>query len=373
MRFIKLSATIFAVSLFSMACNLSQTGEVADTSAYPNEAAVTEAVSNGSDYFVRENLDLQRVGSLLESADNAEKFEDLLNSEDGVNNLDLNGDGYADYISVSEFQDRDDNERGLSLFSRFGPDIIQEIATIIFERGGLDFSDGRILLTGNEQIYGDDNYYETNRLDRSLGIVNWLFSDRDDYYNSPYYYENYPDDYEVYQVVETPVYRTRIEQIYPAPIFIQTANPAITQIKIKSPNHGKSVSKIYSKLAKPTKEQKEFRKNNPNKPEFVRIKNGGKKNDSFKSDNHPKGNRNDFEKPRKGKNERHQLREKPNKIVRENIKLSSPIKVEKHNMKPNKVEKHDMKPPKPQNNGKQNGGGNGKGNGGGGKGGGKKN
>ena len=362
MRFIKLSATIFAISLFLMACNSSQTDEVADTSAYPNDATVTEPVSNGSDYFVRENLDLQRVGSLLERADNAEEFEDLLNSEDGVNNLDLNGDGYADYISVSEFEDRDDNERGLSLFSRFGPDIIQEIATIIFDRAGLDSPGARILLTGNEQIYGDDNYYETNRLDRSLGIVNWLFSDRDDYYRSPYYYENYPDDYATYQVVETPVYRTRIEQIYPAPVFIQTANPTITQIKIKSPYHGKSVSKIYSKLAKPTKEQKEFRKNNPNKPEFVPVKNGRRKNDSVKSDNHPKGKSNDFEKPRKGNNEKPQMREKPNKIVRENIKPPSQVKVEKHS----------MKPPKPQNNGKQNGGGNGKGNGGG-KGGGKKN
>lgn len=357
MKFIKLSATVFAGGLFLTACNSSQPEQIADINPYPQDAEQTEVVPDVNDYFAKENLDLRRVGSLLEKSENPAEFEYLLNSADGVNNLDLNGDGYTDYISVSEFDDRDNNERGLSLFSRFGPDIIQEIATVIFNRNGRDSSGARILLTGNDQIYGDDNYYETNWLDRSLGIANWLFSDRDTSYRSSYYYDNYPQDYEVYQVVDTPVYRTRIEQLYPVSGFVQTSNPTLNQIKIKSPYNGRSADKIYSKLSKPTKEQKEFKKNNPNKPEFIQVGNNRRNKNSTKSDNKSDGDRNDFDRTQKNENEKPQMREKQNKMKRENVKQSNPVKAEKQNVKPSK----------------QNNGGNGKGNGGGGNGKGKKN
>lgn len=342
MKFFKISLITLMAAAFFTACGLSPADQTTVTNPYPNDDAETQGISAESQW-ARENLDLQAVGALLEKADDAEEFEYLLNnSENGVNNLDLNGDGYADYISVREYDDRDDNERGFSLFSMFGPGEIQEIANIIFNRQGRDYPGAKVLLMGNDQIYGDDNYYETNWQDRSLPIVNWVFNDRDTNYQSPYYYENYPDYYEAYQVVDVPVYRTRIEQYYASPIFIKT-NPAMTQIKIKSPNNGKSWNKIYSKLAKPTREQIEFRQNNPNKPEFVRVKKG----DWNRSDDRSKGNPN--------------RSDKPNKFERE--KFNSPKK--------EKFEKSEK--PKGDRNAKgNNGGGKGGGNKGGGKGGGKK-
>jgi hypothetical protein len=353
-NFIKLSAAIFAVSLFLTGCgSLNQAERVSETNPYPNEIA--GAGENA--YWAKENLDLQAVGALLEKADNAEEFEYLLNSEDGVNNLDLNGDGYVDYISVREFDDRYDDQRGFSLFDRFSPDLIQEIATVLFNRDDFNRPGARILLTGNEQIYGDNYYYETNWVDRALPIVSWLFNDRDTYYQSPYYYENYPDDYDVYQVVETPVYRTRITQYYPTPVFIQTNQPTITQVKIKSPYKGKTIDKIYSKLAKPTKEQLEFRKNNPNKPEFVQVKKIKTNDVKIKFEDKLKGNPNKLDDRPKGNPNRF---DKPNKI--EKVNQPNPVKIEKQNNKPQKQEKF-----------KQNNGGGDKPNkGGGGKGGGKK-
>ncbi len=247
-----------------------------------------------NDYWAKDNLDLERVGNLLERSDDPQQFETYLNSNDGINNLDLNGDGYADYVSVREYQDRNDNERGLSLFTRYGPDLIQEIATIVFQRDNNRSPGARILLTGNEQIYGDNNYYESNWTDRSIGLISTLFTQHDNYYTSPYYYDNYPPNYQTYHIVATPVYRTRVERLYPQPIWVYTTRPTyVTNYKIKSPNHGLHLGQIYAKLAKPTKDQEEFRKNNPHRPEGIktdRDDKGGRRDDAFKDD---KGGKND--------------------------------------------------------------------------------
>jgi len=365
MKIVKLSLITFTLVVFLTACGSNQP-ETVSTDQNPIAGAAANT-------WARENLDLQAVGTLLEKADDAEEFEYLLNSEEGVNNLDLNGDGYVDYISVREFDDRYDDQRGFSLFSTFGPDLIQEIAQIIFYRDRSDYQGSRVLLVGNDQIYGDDYYYETNWLDRNVAVASWIFTDRDDFYRSPYYYGYYPDYYEVYEVVETPVYVTRIRQYYDEPVFVRTAQPPvyITNIKIKSPNKGKSWNKIYARLAKPNREQAEFRKNNPNKPAFVPVKKGDKKQfertevrnghpERVDRIEMPKGNPNRIEKPReiridtpvrqqrqrpnridkpgKSMNERPAMRGNPNRIARDPIN------------RPSRVQQQPVRQQKPQGN-----------------------
>src|SRR3990170_8155250 len=131
MKIIKISLTILTIGLFLMACNSNGPQQPVTSEAYPYNASLAE---DQDEYWAKDNFDLQRVGNLLERSSSPQEFEAYLNEDDGLNNLDLNGDGYVDYISVDEFEDRGDGERGLSLFSRFGPDLIQEIATIIFYR-----------------------------------------------------------------------------------------------------------------------------------------------------------------------------------------------------------------------------------------------
>lgn len=287
MKIFRLSITIFAVGLFLTACTSNQPQQTAAVDPYANNDETHPDADQNADW-AKDNLDLQRVGSLLERSDNPQQFESLLNSDEGINNLDLNGDGYADYISVDEFDDRDGNERGLSIFSRFGPDLIQEIATIVLHRDDASWRGARVLLTGNEQLYGDNYYYETNWADRPVGVVTELFRDHDTYYRSPYYYDNYPADYRAYRIVETPVYRQRVERIYPAPVFVYTAGPSFKPAKIKSPHYGKWMDKVYARLAKPTREQAEFRKNNPRPP---RDENGGNRGD--RGDRDDRGDRGD--------------------------------------------------------------------------------
>lgn len=299
MRLITVTAFII-IGLFLTACN---SGQQQQTAIAPEN----EANPTFEDYWAKDNFDLQRAGDLLEKSDSPEEFERYLNDDDyGVNNLDLNDDGYADYISVEEFDDRDDNTRGLSLFSRFGPSIGQEIAQIFFYRDRPDYPGARIYLRGDDRIYGDNAYYETNWLDRSLQIASFLFGGHDPY-RSPYYYDNYPSWYSPYEIVETPVYRTRLVELYPQPLFVYTNGVPVyfEKIKIKSPNNGLHLGQIKARLAKPTKEQMDFYKNNPRK--YI-----AKAGDKPGRDNPPRSDRGD-ERGNPGRDERGAQRGNPDK------------------------------------------------------------
>ncbi len=328
MKFIKLLSVFIVITAFLTACGAIQTDETSQTVQDSNRD-VERLAENDGDYWARDNFDLQRVGKILDESKDAKDFEYRLNSDDGINNLDLNGDGYVDYISVSEYDDRYDDQRGFSLFSKFGANDIQELASIIFDRDRPDRRGAKIYINGNDQIYGDNNFYEQNWLDKSLNIADWVFGDRDNYYRSPYYYDNYPENYAVYKVVETPVYRTRVNRLYADPVFVMV-NPAMIKIKIKSPYKGRSMDKIYAKLAKPSKEQKDFREKNPNRPEFVPVRNEEGK-----------------DKPQKDRNEKSDLN---NRSGGKNGSAPKD-KAEKSDQKEEKIEKPDNKDGR--NNGKE--------------------
>ena len=254
--------TFLIINMFLMACSTDQPQPPQQTVTI-DSAEVDGELTAADEYWAKDNFDLGRVGELIEESDDPAEFEAYLNSDEGINNLDLNGDGYADYISVEEFDDRYDDQRGLSLFTRFGPDIIQEIATIVFHRDDYNAPGARILLTGNPQLYGDNYYYETNWLDRSLGLASLLFRDDRDIYRSPYYYDNYPDWYDPYYIVETPVYRNRVVQLYPEPLFVYTTQPSFyDRIEIRSPYDGRWIDRVYARMVNPTREQEEFLRNN---------------------------------------------------------------------------------------------------------------
>ena len=280
MKIIKLSLISVAIGLFSMACN--QQPEVATTQPYTDnpDTLTNEALTDEYDYWAKDNLDLQRVGNILERSESPEEFERYLNEPGGINNLDLNADGYVDYISVDEYPYYDDYNyaRGMSFYTRFGPDQVQELGTVVFYRDDFNAPGARILITGNEQIYGDNYYYETNWLDRGLAIASLLFSPREVVYRSPYYYDYYPSWYSTYEVVDPPIYRTRVEQLWPAPVVVYTTAPTFIDkvAKIKSPNNGLHLGQIKARLVKPTKEQAEFIKAHPVKVERAKLDKGDK-------------------------------------------------------------------------------------------------
>jgi hypothetical protein len=217
----------------------------------------------------------------------------------------------VDYIGVREFDDRDGNSRGLSLFSRFGPDMIQEIAQIFLYRDSPDRQGAQVLIRGNDRIYGDNNFYEANWADRSVALVSTLFGGNNERYSSPYYYDNYPPQYQRYEVVEPVYYRNRIEKQYPQPAFVYTQHPVwIEKVKIKSPNKGLHLGQIKARLVKPDKSQEEFYKNNPRERRAKRSEKDDRnkgdqrsRDDDAKPSKPEKTDRPDSDREKKGRDE----------------------------------------------------------------------
>src|SRR5690606_27766551 len=80
-----------------------------------------------------------------------EEFEKMLNTRDTkVNNLDLNGDGYIDYIRVVDLHEGDIHT--FVIQAVVAEDEFQDIAVIALEKQ----ANGKAILqiTGNEDIYG---------------------------------------------------------------------------------------------------------------------------------------------------------------------------------------------------------------------------
>lgn len=241
-----------------------------ECSSYQPQRVDSGPVSLAEGRWARDGLDLQRVGGLLKRSRNPREFETYLNQEDGLNNFDLNGDGNVDYISVEEYYDRDSHARGLSLYDCFGPDEIQEVATIEFYRDDPSWRGARVLVTGDDNIYGDNVYYESNWYDEPVDLVSFVYSPHDTY-RSPYYYDNYPSDYVVYDVVDTPVYRARVQRFEPQPVLVFTQQPDfVSRIDIRSPNRDRTIDQIYARPAKPTREQQTFLAQNNPRPDRAR-------------------------------------------------------------------------------------------------------
>lgn len=359
MKSLKLFTVLLAISLFVIGCDKGEPQETVKVSNEP-DLQTDGLTESDNDYWARENLDLQAVGTLFEKSNNVQEFERNLNSNNGINNLDLNGDGYTDYISVAEYDDRYDDERGFSLFSRFDGDSIQEIARIVFDRDRPDQRGARILLTGNEQIYGNNYNYQGDWLDKGLAIADWVFGDRDNgdfndspyyddgYYRSPYYYDNYPTSYDPYRVVETPVYRERISTYTVNPVFVEIKEPK-RNYKIKSPYKGRSYDKIYARLAEPSEQQTVFIKTNP-RPKKFKDKDWSKSrkddkvfNKMEKADKSGKAKKDKFDDRKEEKAERKAERRDEKRDKRQDKKVKNVKKSEKSKGK-KAVSQNDRKP-----------------------------
>ena len=202
---------------------------------------------------------------------------------------------------------------------------------MIFGRDRPDRRGATLYVRGNEQIYGDNYDYEGNWLDKSLSIAKWAFGDRDNYYRSAYYHDNYPDNYDKYRAIRTPLYRERIIKYQVNPAMTKITTPTM-KIKIKSRYPGRSYRRVYAKMAKPTKEQLVFYKNKPSKPDFVNRK---------KDKNDPPGS--DEASKEKGKSGRGKPTEKGIKQTGKPVGEKKPANAERKNVGKPPVQKNNLK------------------------------
>ena len=210
--------------------------------------SVTPEVSNLGD-----NLNLQALGELVKNSTSAQDIEDKLNSPNSINNLDLDNDGKVDYIKVTEYGNG--NTRGFSFTVDLANNQSQEIATIEINQGS---SNAQMNIQGNQQLYGNNGYYNSNYSLTDLMIMSYLFRPHPLYY-SPYHYGYYPRAYRPYAYVPYNSYRSRVSTTTRTTRITRTSTP--TRSTITSPNATKTSSLVTSRaksMAAPTRSQKSF-------------------------------------------------------------------------------------------------------------------
>lgn len=107
-----------------------------------------------------DNFSLEGALELFKKSSSPEEFEKMLNTPDTkVNNLDLNGDGYIDYVRVNDIHQG--NIHTFVIQAIVAEDEFQDIAVIALEKK----ANGKAILqiTGNEDIYGVTTIIEPTR------------------------------------------------------------------------------------------------------------------------------------------------------------------------------------------------------------------
>lgn len=116
-----------------------------------------------------DNLNLYAVMKLFQESQTLEGFEKALNDENSrINNLDLNGDGMIDYITVSDYVDGDVHT--IVLRAVLNRNESQDVAVFTVQR----FNNGsvQIQLIGDESLYGRNYIIEPIYDDNNGGTIN---------------------------------------------------------------------------------------------------------------------------------------------------------------------------------------------------------
>ncbi len=215
-------------------------------------------------------LDLQAVGGLVKRAKSAKQFEQLLNDpNEGVNNLDLDENGEADYIKVTEYGGNGSAVSGFSLTTELNHGDVQEIATIEIEKQ--NSQEAEVQVKGNEHIYGQNHYHRSHFSLTDALILSYLWRPHP-FYMSPWGYGYYPGYYRPYRTVGAGAYRSsRALARNKSAGNMQAARSSSIKSKASSPNAKRNAKSVKAPLRNPTTSQKSFQTRNPSK----QVRSGG--------------------------------------------------------------------------------------------------
>lgn len=237
-----------------------------------------QVIVNQSQPNIGENLDLRGLGEVVKNSRNPQEIEQKLNTDDGINNLDLDGDGNRDYLKVTEYGQG--TEHGYSVCAVL-KDGEPEVANVV-----INTSSNQMSLNGNPSYYGDNNNtYHSTFSNTDLLILAWMMQPHYSYYHSPYHYGYYGYGYGLRPVVSHHSYNSRptIRTIHTTKNY--TASRPSSHL-IKSPNYNNS-SSVASKRAlsfsKPSFSQKSFKVNNNTSKRTVSGFGNKSNNSSYKS------------------------------------------------------------------------------------------
>lgn len=145
-------------------------------------------------YQVSDNLDLEAVAITFGESKNIEDFERRLNDpENRISNLDLNNDGYVDFLRVVEVEEK--STHLIVIQAVIGRDLYQDVASVIVE--GETKTSTTVTIVGNRDIYGD-NYVIVPRYTVRPVIFDWFWLPTYVVYRSLWYWDYYPHYYHHY-------------------------------------------------------------------------------------------------------------------------------------------------------------------------------
>jgi hypothetical protein len=144
--------------------------------------------ARATSYDISDNLDLEAVASIFGDSEDLEDFERRLNDPDTrISNLDLNQDGYIDYLRVLE--NSNDRNSVVIIQAVLDQDVYQDVATIEIEKSSN--YNHRIQIVGDSYIYGS-NYIIEPVFVRTPLIFSFFWGPRYNPWISPYYWNYYP-------------------------------------------------------------------------------------------------------------------------------------------------------------------------------------
>lgn len=165
---------------------------------------VTKATVTAVSQDISLYLDLQAVGAAFAQSNTVQEFENLLNNSSYMlSNLDLNGDGYVDYLRVLE------TVQGYThvflIQAVLAANVYQDVATLVAEVPAV--TRAYVQIIGDPYIYGpkyivQPTYIATPYIFNRLVVVNYKP------WRSPYYWGYFPACYKR----PAPVYITHYQQ-----------------------------------------------------------------------------------------------------------------------------------------------------------------
>jgi hypothetical protein len=160
------------------------------TTPAPKTTTVTTFVVTDYNTDLSFYLDLNAVAAAFAESRSVQEFEQLLNSSRYmINNLDLNRDGWIDYLRVIEMHQG--IYHSLLIQACLAPSVFQDVATLVAEHR----PDALYV-----EVIGDRWLYGPNYIVRPVFIKRppmWDVYGRPSYaaWSSPYYYDHYPSYY----------------------------------------------------------------------------------------------------------------------------------------------------------------------------------
>ena len=144
-----------------------------------------------TNYDLSEYLDLEAVASVFSFANDYQDFERRLNdAENNISNLDMNNDGYIDYLRV--FKYTENGYHIIMIQAILGDNYYQDVATMIIDPNRSYRRAVQII--GEPSLYGA-NYIIEPEYRWEPPILRWMKYTRTYRYASPYYWNNYPRYY----------------------------------------------------------------------------------------------------------------------------------------------------------------------------------